>query len=50
MINSLPVTCDEIRAVAAHMFKDSAVHSVNVLASWGEVTVFPNGEIRMAQP
>lgn len=48
MTKPLPSTLAEIRAIAAHWFKDKAVVSVNVQATWGHVTVERNGEIRMA--
>lgn len=46
---SLPSTLAEIRAIALPMFSDAAVHSVNVLASFGEVTVLRNGDIFMKE-
>lgn len=43
-----PTTLTEIRNAAASMFADVAVHSVNVEASFGLVTVFRDGEVKMA--
>lgn len=44
---NLPATLTEIRAAAASMFADPAVVSVNVQASFGEVTVHRDGTITM---
>jgi hypothetical protein len=43
-----PTTLADIRKTAASMFADPAVISVNVIASFGEVTVYRNGDIYMA--
>ena len=43
-----PTTLADIRKTAASMFADLAVISVNVIASFGEVTVYRNGDIYMA--
>lgn len=42
-----PTTLTEIRNAAESMFNDAAVVSVNVEASFGVVTVFRDGSIRM---
>jgi hypothetical protein len=42
-----PTTLTEIRNAAASMFNDSAVLSVNIEASFGVVTVFRDGIIKM---
>jgi hypothetical protein len=46
---ALPSTLAEIRAIAEPMFSDSAVASVNVLASFGEVEVKRDGTIWMKE-
>lgn len=45
----LPSNLTEIKAVADHFFKDAAVVSVNVQATFGEVTVMRDGTIYMAE-
>lgn len=48
-VGGLPSTLNEIRACAASMFSDPAVESVNVGASFGEVTVKRDGSIWMKE-
>jgi len=43
-----PTTLVEIRQSAECMWADPAVVSVNIIASFGEVTVHRNGQICMA--
>ena len=43
-----PTTIEEIRKAAQAWLEDVAVISVNIETSFGIVTVFKNGEIRMA--
>ena len=43
-----PTTIEEIRKAAQARLEDVAVISVNIETSFGIVTVFKNGEIRMA--
>jgi len=44
----LPSNLIEIRQVASSMFLDPAVISVEVQATFGMVTVYRDGEIKMA--
>lgn len=48
-VGGIVSTLDAIRAIAAPMFSDSAVRSVNVQATFGEVTVNRDGSIFMAE-
>ena len=43
-----PTTLTEIRNAASSMFSDIGVHSVNVEASFGLVTVDREGNVKMA--
>lgn len=45
-----PTTLADIRKAAASMFADPAVISINIIASFGEVTVYRNGRITMTYP
>jgi hypothetical protein len=47
-MNTLPTTLNEIRNSASSMFNDKAVASVNVETTYGLVTVFRNGDIKIA--
>ena len=47
-MKNLPSTISEIINCAASMFSDSSVISVNVNASFGEVTVMRDGTVKMA--
>lgn len=42
----LPKTLTEIRNAAAATLANKFVHSVNILAAFGEVTVFKNGTVK----
>ena len=44
---TLPNTLNEIREIAASSFSDSAVSSVNVSASFGDVVVFRDNTIKL---
>jgi len=44
---NLPQTLNEIREIAASSFSDSAVSSVNVSASFGDVVVFRDNTIKL---
>jgi hypothetical protein len=43
-----PTTLFEIRNAAKSMFSDPAVISVNIIASFGEVTVYRDGVVKIA--
>jgi hypothetical protein len=47
-MKNLPSTISEIINCAASMFSDASVISVNVNASFGEVTVMRDGTVKMA--
>jgi hypothetical protein len=47
-MKTLPTTLNEIRNAASSMFSNPAVESVNVQATFGMVTVFRNGDIKVA--
>ena len=47
-MKNLPTTLTEIINCASSSFRDPAVISVSVTATWGEVTVSRDGTIRMA--
>jgi len=46
--NMKPTTLLEIRNAAKSMFSDPAVISVNIIASFGEVTVYRDGVVKIA--
>jgi hypothetical protein len=48
IMKNLPFTISEIINCAASAFNDSAVISVNVNTSYGEVTVMRDGTVKMA--
>jgi|MesohylFT_1024984.scaffolds.fasta_scaffold825379_1 hypothetical protein len=47
-MKTLPSTLAEVRAAAASTLSDFAVISVNIYTTFGEVTIWQDGTIKMA--